>query len=344
MRSRAPAAGVLLLVVGWPLATGAGVPQRFRIAMDVDTTAIYVGDPVSVRLVVDHPEDWTVRWTDSIEVAPFEVLHFEVGEPATADGATRSAAQLVVTSFELGELELPPIEVVATGPDGAVETLATDPFRIGVESVGLDESGDIREIKGPLSIARSWWGPILWLLLGLAAVAGGTYVWRRRKNRPVAASPGPPPPPPRPHHLVALEALAALEASLMLERGQVKEYHVRVSEVVRTYVEGQLEVPALEMTTAEVADGLRRAALGSPICESFRRFLEQCDLVKFAKWRPSVDDSRAMVARARELVEMTSGRTGNEAADPPGAGAVGATGAEATETPASEGAVGGAGP
>ena len=293
----------------WPQVTeGEASPQQqLRVGMEVDTTSIHLGDPVSVRIAVDHPQGWTVRWADSVDVAPFEVLRFEAADPIAVEGAMRSAAELIVTSFELGELELPSIEVVATGPDGAVETLATDPFRIGVESVGLDQSGEIREIKGPLSIARSWWGALGWMLLVLAVAAGAVYLWRRRQSRPVAALPGPPPPPPRPHHLVALEALAALEASSLLERGQVKEYHVRVSEIVRSYVEGQLAVPALEMTTAEVADGLARAALGAPVCEAFRGFLDRCDLVKFAKWRPSPDDARAMVEEARGLVRMTSG-------------------------------------
>lgn len=314
-----------LLIGGWPATVGAATsdspgvqapPQRSRIAMEVDTTAIHVGDPVSVRLVVDHPEGWEVRWPDSVDVAPFELLRIQMADPVGADAATRSTAELVVTSFELGELEIPPIELVAAGPDGAVETLVTDPFRIGVESVGLDESGDIREIKGPLSIARSWWGPVAWALLGLVLAAAVAYVWRRRRSRPVAAPSGPPPPPPRPHHLVALEALAALEASSLLERGQVKEYYVRVSEIVRSYVEGQLEVPALEMTTSEVADGLARAALGASVCEAFRGFLDRCDLVKFAKWRPSIDDARAMVEEARGLVRMTSGRAAEAAIEP----------------------------
>lgn len=283
--------------------------QHPRVAMEVDTTAIHVGDPVSVRLVVDHPPGWSVLWADSVDVSPFEVQRFQPVEPQSdEDGVARSVAELVVTSFELGELELPPIPVLVAAPGGSVDTLTTDPFRIGVESVGLDDTGDIREIKGPLSIARSWWGPLAWLVLAVAVAAGAVHLWRRRRTRPIARPAGPPPPPPRPHDLVALEALAALEASSMLERGEVKEYHVQVSEIVRTYVEGQLAVPALELTTGEVVAGLRRAALGEPVCGSFGAFLERCDLVKFAKWRPSTADSRGALEQARELVRMTSGR------------------------------------
>ena len=278
--------------------------------MTVDTTLIHVGDPVTVRLSVDHPEGWAVEWPDSFEIAPFEVLHVDraVPEPAVGGGeAVRSTATIVVTSFELGELELPAIEVSVTAPDGTTRTLVTDPFHVGVESVGLDESGDLRDIKGPLSIPLTWWRVLPWVLLALALAGGVAYYLHRRRRAAPASAPPVPRAPPRPYHELALEALRALEKSSLLERGQVKEYHVRISEILRRYIEGQLEVPALELTTQEVVGGMQRAALGGRVTGAFRTFLERCDLVKFAKLRPGSDEARALMAQARELVRMTSG-------------------------------------
>ncbi len=299
--------------------------QQARIFMEADTTLIHVGDPVSVRLRVSHPPGWSVRWPDSVDVAPFEVLRYETGQTG-ADGDRRgSSAEVIITSFELGEMDIPPIEVLAEAPDGSAQTLITDPFRIGVESVGLDESGEIRGIKGPLSVPRSWWGPALWLALLGTATGGLALAWRRLRRRTAPEIAAPPPSPPRPFHLVALEALDALGSSNLLEQGRIKKYHVRVSEIIRTYVEGQLQVPAREMTTGEVVNGLRRAALGDKITEKFRIFLESCDLVKFAKVRPSYGDSRVTLVWARELVELTSssrppsttGANGDSGADNP---------------------------
>lgn len=296
---------VLLLVAGSSVPGAWPTPQQSRVVMEVDTTVVHLGDPVSVRLSVEHPPGWAVQWPDSLDATPFEVLRYDATGP--------TEARLVLAGFELGDLEIPSFRIPLSGPEGAADTLTTDPFGVGVVSVGLDESGDIRDIKGPLSIARSWWAAALWLALAAVLAVGGFYAWRRRRSRPAIARPGPPPPPPRPHHVVALEALAELESSRLLDQGRVKEYHVRVSEIVRTYVEGQLEVPALEMTTGEVVDGLEGAALGAPLCDKFRSFLERCDLVKFAKLRPAGDDSRASLAMARDLVRRTSGTGGAEA-------------------------------
>lgn len=277
----------------------------------VDTTEIHVGDPVRLLIAVDHPQGSTVAWPDSLDVAPFEVLSVAVDEPETTDGALRSVARVTLTSFELGELELPSIEVAVRGADGSEATLATDRFVIGVVSVGVDPSGEIREIKGPLAIPRNWWLVALWILLVLAALAGARYVLSRRRRRPVVKPP-PPPPPRRPFGELAHEALDALERSSLLEQGRVKEFHIRLSEVVRSYIEGQLGVPAREMTTGEVVAGLRKAALGPDICASFQRFLDRCDLVKFAKHRPSDDEALALLADGRTLVDRTSGQAGRK--------------------------------
>lgn len=298
--------GALVAAAG--LGTQVAGEQGLRVVMEVDTTVVRLGDPIAVRIRVDHPAEWSVQWADSLDVSPFEVLRYEVptsGSSPGGAGAT-ATADLTLTSFELGELQIPPIEIPMLGPDGSVRTLLTDPYRIGVESVGLDESGDIREIRGPLSIARNWWIPAGWLLLAAAAGAGALYLHRRLRGHPVAEA-AKPKTPSRPPRLVALEALDELERSSLLERGQVKTWHVRVSEIVRTYIEGQLEVPALEMTTRGVAAGLRDAALGSRITNRFHTFLARCDLVKFAKLRPGAGASRELLAAARSLVEMTSG-------------------------------------
>jgi hypothetical protein len=118
----------------------------------------------------------------------------------------------------------------------------------------------------------------------------------REKPRPALG------PLPRPPHEVALEALAALEASPLLERGQVKEYHIAASDILRTYVEGRFRVEALEMTTREVLEGLAKIGADAPFRVGLRTFLEACDLVKFAKARPDAETSQAALDLGRRII------------------------------------------
>ena len=98
----------------------------------------------------------------------------------------------------------------------------------------------------------------------------------------------------------------------MLVRGEVKEYHIEASDVIRRYIEARFRVTALEMTTWEILQGLRQVGAGQGFRDDVRRFLDQCDLVKFAKVRPSSDASRDMLQLGRDLVVESMNRSGVE--------------------------------
>lgn len=299
---RVPVAALLL-------ATGTlAAQEEVRIETAIDTTQITVGDRVTMAVTVEHPAGWVVEWPDSLDAPTVELLAVEVGATTGTDEERRerSAASFAFTSFGLGEAEVPSFEIAVVAPDGTTKAVATDAYGIAVQSVGVDESGAIRDIRGPLSVPGSPWRFLPWIALAALLVAAvALYIRRRRRPRSGEVS-AIPRAPPRPAHLVALEALAELERSQLLERGRVMEYHVRISEVVRAYLEGQFEVPALELATGEVVDAMRAAALGTRIAGGFQRFLESCDLVKFAKARPGMEESRVLLRRARELVAATS--------------------------------------
>jgi hypothetical protein len=257
---------------------------------------------------VDHAPDARVAWPDSLELGPFQVLEAGLLPPAAQGELTRSTAVLVLTAFELGDLEIPSFEVEVVGPGEGITTLDTNPFGIRVESVGLDESGDIRELKGPLWIPVNAGRVALW---GLALLAAGVLAWLlyrrlRRRQAPEDFRGSGPALPYRPPHEVALEALAELESSPLLERGEVKEYHIRVSDILRSYVEGRWQVPALEMTTRDITSGLTREGVAVSVVDEFRRFLDRCDMVKFAKHRPDDDSSLEVLSVGRRLVEETA--------------------------------------
>jgi len=304
-----PALGALLaLLLGADFLAGQlppPTPGPPRIQGVVDTARVTVGDRIHLQVAVDHPPGSRVVWPDSLALSPFEVLDDRTAPPRGGDGVVRSTLSLTLAAFELGDLEIPSFSVEVVDAQGESETLETDRYPVRVESVGLDEGGDIREIKGPLRLPRAVGRMLLRVLaMGLAVlVAWRVYRWwRRRTPTGKSAIPGPPP---RPPHEVALEALTRLEASSLLERGEVKEYHIQVSEILRAYVEGRFQVPALEMTTWDVTRGLQAVGLEEPLLERLRRFLDRCDLVKFAKHKPGTEESKGVLADGRRFVEET---------------------------------------
>jgi hypothetical protein len=289
-----------LLLAGGPL-----MGQTPSLVSDVDTTLISVGDRITYHISVDHLPESRVVWPDSLNLEPFEVLAGRADQPSSRGETSRSSMTLSLTAFELGNLEIPSFPVEVINEEGESTVLHTNPFGIQVSSVGLDEGEDIRQLKEPLGIPVSLVRMLLLALVGFLALAGGILLFRRMRRREPKLSTPIPDLPARPPHEVALEAFQRLEASPLLEQGKVKDFHIQASEILRVYVEGQYRVAALEMTTSDISGGLAKTGMEPSVLEEFRRFLHECDMVKFAKSRPSDADSKSLLGFGRKLVEAT---------------------------------------
>ena len=305
-RGGARALGLAIVLAMTLPASVAAQLREPDVSTAIDTATISVGDPVTVTVRVRHAPDATVEWPEAIELGAFELLDRRDADPIPDDDAAmvQSGVELRVTAFELGDLALPSFDVEVVSASGARVTLATEAAAIAVVSVGRDEGGALRDIKAPLDIPFGVVTLLPWLIGLLVLVAAGYWLYRRyrRRAQPQVETPAAPP---RPAHEVAYESLAALEASALLELGEIKTYHIRVSDIVRVYAENRFGIDAMEMTTSDVLSRLRDQVVTSAIVADFRQVLDRCDLVKFAKFRPDAAGCRDLVPLSRRLVDQT---------------------------------------
>jgi hypothetical protein len=73
----------------------------------------------------------------------------------------------------------------------------------------------------------------------------------------------------------------------------------------------------LETTTGEMMTLLARVRPGVPRIDLVRRFLDECDLVKFAKVDPSIADCDEALRRAETIVRVTTPLASNATPEPP---------------------------
>jgi hypothetical protein len=148
---------------------------------------------------------------------------------------------------------------------------------------------DIRDIKGLVPVPHSWW----WLLAIVAFGAIAWWLWRRK--RPAVATETPVP-------LSAFEiALAALQR-LREENPPVEQFYTRLSDIIRHYIESQFGLRAPERTTEEF---LAESTLPGASMALLSTFLQESDLVKFARLRPGRDDMERAFDAAEKFVRET---------------------------------------
>ena len=275
-----------------------------RLSTAIDPEVITVGDPIHIVVTVDHAADARVVWPDPVGLDPFELVDRRLLAPVPEGNRVRSSVELTLTAFALGELRVPVFEVEVIDAAGDAVRLTTEATVIRVVSIGREEGDDIRDIKGPLAIPFSVVTLLPWLAGAALLAAAAYWLYRRYRHRQrpdihVAIAP------PRPAHEIAYESLDALEASGLLTLGEVKTYHIRVSDIMRVYTEDRFGVEAREMTTGEVLDELDRARVAGGVVSDFRQLLDRCDLVKFAKLRPDASACRTLIPLGRQLVDVT---------------------------------------
>jgi hypothetical protein len=212
-------------------------------------------------------------------------------------------------AWDAGAVEVPAVEVTAMLADGTEAKVALPAVTVDLSSLlgeGVPLTELASDIRGPVDISTGSW--LWWTAAGTAAAAALAFTWWLR-SRGAAPEPEPPLPPAD----WARRELDRLEAEDLPRRGEVDGFFVRLSDIVRTYIEGRYAIAAPDRTTQEF---LREASahpdLAGDRALDLGRFLRTADMVKFAAARPPEDACAAAMRDMRRFVEQTAPRDGGD--------------------------------
>jgi hypothetical protein len=146
--------------------------------------------------------------------------------------------------------------------------------------------------------------PWSWVVGGLAAIAAALLLARRLRRRRAVAAPAAAPGPARSRDPAAqaLAELAALRRLGLLERRAFDEHAVRLSHILRRYLEATRGALRPGDSTPEL---IRRLEVGSAAPDELKRLgtlLRRWDGIKFARAESDADEGRACEEAVRELV------------------------------------------
>lgn len=278
-----------------------------RAEVSASTNRARIGDAVRVELAVEHPEGVPLQIEAPVPET-LSILSRERTERRIGRGRARTVLRYDLQAFETGTYTALAgrVSLPAGGAGPLTQDVAGAVFRVDsiVAAAGKDPVAEPwRDLPGPGRGPGRRIPRMLWALPLVALVALAVGRWARRMGR---LQPPESPAPPEPHAL-ALRELERLRGEGWLERGEWAAFVVRLSGIVRRYLEGRFELKAPEQTTEEF---LRAASLSSRLSAEHQRlaqsFLEQSDLVKFAKWEPEPAILREAFAAAERLVRETA--------------------------------------
>lgn len=268
----------ILTVLIWSMNLQA---QEAEVEFTPDTTKFLIGDQINVLLQAKAPKDSLIEWP----VLSDTIGKLEVVSRSKIDTLIKKDFQIIsqnykLTQFDSGSYVINPVRFKI-----GEKILYTKPKMIDVTTVAVDTTKQkMYEIKGNIHVGynfREILPYILMLLIIAAIIYMGYYFWKKQKPRKKKVFiPSIPP------FDMAMQNLKKLDKTQLLKEGNVKEYYVRLTDILRRYIEDEHHIPALESTTDEIMSSIYQIDLNSETRDKIRELLKESDFVKFAKYQP----------------------------------------------------------
>lgn len=278
-----------------------------HLTVELDRSILLIDDRLRLTVRVDASRDVLVEFPDLTgQLDRLSIVRQQTGEPTTSSSDNRTWETTYLLQPEgVGELTLPALAITyRRDAEAPLERLATLPLSITVASV-LPENADVMQPRGigpPVLLPPSRLTPGIWILAGFLLVMAilGTIAWRRYRRA------GPRPTRARAAHLVALRELERLRQADLAGRGRITELYVRLSEILRHYALWRFGLDGPTRTTEELLANMSER--GNPV-EGHRdviaHLMTDCDLVKFARHRPSIEATERALADAQDFIERS---------------------------------------
>lgn len=296
-------------------------PEGVEIGAHAEPEKATVGDPIRIDFDIRVPRGFQVRFPPLVgQFGNFTILQTYAG-PSVPDlnatpgrsgdktaAATREGeplhhrARILVALFKAGDYTFPPLTIALRDSSGKEMSILSPAVKVRIESVLTGKDDILKDLKKQAVIPE----PVRWLLwLGIALLAlvvatAAWWLWRRRRPSPDL----PLRPKVDPLQLAESELRDLLSRGL-LEKNLIKQFYVILSEIIKKALEGGYGIHTVEKTTSEIMEELQSCPHQGGEEEGFERikfFLVACDLVKFARNKPSPVENDTAVKAAFDIL------------------------------------------
>lgn len=261
--------------------------QESPVSISTNTTSIKIGEQIQYKVTVKGQNNIvfptikldSLKKVELVEALPTDTLKNQLEK------------KYLLTSFDSGVYVIPQQEILINN-----SKYLTDSLLINVATVKVDTlKQKMYEIKAVKSEPKTFddYKHLLWWLLIILAIIGVAlyFIFRKKKEKEVIIYVAP--------IQEAFQRLKELDEKQLLQQNKVKIYYSELTDIVRTYIEKDIHIPALESTTNELIETINdfnessNLGISKETIQQLKRVLQSADLVKFAKSNPIVEEIKA---------------------------------------------------
>lgn len=248
-----------------------------RIQAKADRTAILIGEPITLSLQADIPENAPIRFFRIDSLPHFEVLDRGKIDTTNTGYGTILKQQVRITSYDSGSWVIPAFALQ--------EDVVSDSIAVEVSYTPYNPDQPYHDIKDIIHAkeeekeSMKWW----WYAAGAAFVIILVFylVFRGKKQAP----------PPAP--VVTRDAFAEAKKSLQQLRESKldgKTWFTRLVDIFRLYADERKNIHSQQQTSEDLLVQLKTTGLSEHEFGQIAQALRLSDFVKFAKYEPTDQD------------------------------------------------------
>jgi hypothetical protein len=271
-----------------------GYVSSAQVSSSIDSTAIKIGEQITYTIEVMADSTDQVLFPEGQSFMPLEMIESYAIDTSFEQTKYRLVKKYGLTQFDSGKYTIPSQRVVIN-----MNPFNTDSIKVEVADVLVDTTKQkMYEIKPAMEVKSPPFNllMLLYWLVPLMFIVGLLYFYfkRRKKKKEEEEKQLPP-------YEEALFALKKLDESHLLEEHRSKEYYSSLTEIIKRYLDKEIDDNAMESTSDELIDRLQlhkdagHFDFDNVTIQKLDTILKRADLIKFAKMREK--EGQAVVDR-----------------------------------------------
>lgn len=280
-------------------------PAAFaQVTSTVDPASIKIGEEIKYTIQVEADSISGIVFPEGQTFLPLEVIEEYPVDTSFQQAKYRLIKKYGLTQFDSGRYVIPQQRILIDN-----RPFLTDSILIEVADVAVDTTTQkMFAIKSAIDVPpppSKFLKNLLWTLLILAVLVGIAYLLVRRKRKIKESKKQLPP------YEEALFALQSLDNSELLKNYKIKDYYSSLTEIVKRYLDREVDETALESTTNELIERLRllkdsgKLDFDLETIANLDAILRRADLIKFAKMNTETGQAQADRSSIENIINKT---------------------------------------
>ncbi|HEU5053944.1 MAG TPA: hypothetical protein VFT78_12570 [Hanamia sp.] len=277
--------------------------QAPTVKTTVDRTDIYIGQQIHYKVETSMPDNtYRLSWFSMPDsFGNFVPVVKDKIDSSYSNGNLDFSQQITITSFDSGRQVIPPLALnFSTLQGDSTFNIYTDSIPINVTYSPADSVLPFHDIKTIMEVKKTfpWW---IWAAIALGAILLIILVIylikksKKEKETDIFESKLPP-------FEEAMQLLDELKNENLPEKNEVKEYHARLSNILKRYLSRITKSYQMHLTTDELLIKLKDLDVPNERISEFASCLRLGNAVKFAKLYPADFENQKCFSETKEMI------------------------------------------